>query len=88
MKIELRGATPPIWRRVQLAGGASLGDVHYVIQAVFGWEDCHLHRFSAGGSRGTIYRPSDSDAGRWDDDEATDEDTVTLAGVRSGQAAS
>jgi len=28
LKVRLLGVRPPVWRRVQLAGGATLADVH------------------------------------------------------------
>ncbi len=51
VKISLRGARPPIWRRLRLPAAATLGDVHDVIQAAFGWTDSHLHAFEAEGRR-------------------------------------
>jgi hypothetical protein len=51
VKISLRGASPPIWRRLRLPAAATLGQVHHVIQVAFGWDDSHLHDFEAGGQR-------------------------------------
>jgi hypothetical protein len=51
VKISLLGARPPIWRRLRLPAAATLGDVHDVIQAAFGWTDSHLHAFEVGGRR-------------------------------------
>jgi hypothetical protein len=45
LKIELEGASPPIWRRVQVPGKISLGRLHAVIQVAMGWENAHLHQF-------------------------------------------
>lgn len=39
---------PPVWRRLELRGEMRLDEVHAVLQAAFGWEDYHLHRFSPG----------------------------------------
>jgi len=39
------GFRPPIWRRVEVDGNISLGELHLVIQIVMGWEDAHLHQF-------------------------------------------
>lgn len=45
IKVSLRGSQPPIWRRIQVPGNATLADLHQIIQAVMGWYDCHLHQF-------------------------------------------
>ena len=45
LKIGLQGASPPLWRRLQIPSAASLGFLHNVIQETFGWEGYHLHRF-------------------------------------------
>lgn len=51
LKIGLQGAAPPLWRRIQIPSAASLGFLHDVIQAAFGWEGYHLHRFQDGRGR-------------------------------------
>jgi hypothetical protein len=48
LKVSLSGSRPPIWRRVRLPVMATLGDLHDVIQVVFGWDGDHLHVFQAG----------------------------------------
>ena len=48
LKITLKYTTPPVWRRVQVTGDITLGDLHYVVQTVMGWEDDHLHAFRVG----------------------------------------
>ena len=45
LKITLTGSRPPIWRRVEVDGNISLGELHEVIQIAMGWEDSHLHQF-------------------------------------------
>lgn len=45
VKIGLRGAKPPIWRRLLIPADTSLADLHAVIQAAFAWTDAHLHVF-------------------------------------------
>lgn len=45
IKVGLRGATPPIWRRLELPGDTSLPALHRIIQRAFGWSDSHLHVF-------------------------------------------
>ena len=50
MRLDLDGATPPIWRRLELRSDLTLADMHRIIQASFDWADGHLHRFALGGS--------------------------------------
>jgi hypothetical protein len=44
-KIILAGSNPKIWRRVEVHGGLTLHELHYVIQCVFDWTDSHLYHF-------------------------------------------
>lgn len=48
VRLDLRGATPPVWRRLELPGDLTLPRLHDVIQAAMGWTDSHLHRFRTG----------------------------------------
>jgi hypothetical protein len=45
IKVGLRGAKPPIWRRLEVPGDIALAGFHTVIQIAFGWHDSHLHVF-------------------------------------------
>ena len=49
LKITLKGAKPPIWRRVQLLDIANLETLHHIIQIAMGWTDSHLHQFTING---------------------------------------
>jgi pRiA4b ORF-3-like protein len=51
LKVSLTSFRPPIWRRVLLPVTASLGDLHNVIQVLYGWDGDHLHIFSVGKKR-------------------------------------
>lgn len=48
VRVDLVGAKPPLWRRLELASDLFLDDVHQAVQAAFGWTDTHLHRFGSG----------------------------------------
>ena len=45
LKVTLAEIEPPVWRRLRLPMDYTLARLHQVIQAAFGWEDSHLHRF-------------------------------------------
>ena len=68
IKMTLRGSKPPIWRRVVLPGDTTLEDLHYVIQTVMGWQNCHLHMFQIGKQRFSGAGP-DGYEPEWDPDE-------------------
>jgi hypothetical protein len=48
VRLDLHGAKPPVWRRLELPGNLTLSRLHDVIQASMGWYDSHLHRFRTG----------------------------------------
>lgn len=55
LKVTLRGIRPQIWRRILVSDAATLQDLHQIIQAAFGWLECHLHEFEiAGASYGDV----------------------------------
>jgi len=45
-KITLKGAKPPIWRRIQVPETYTFWDLHVAIQDAMGWQDYHLHEFT------------------------------------------
>jgi len=79
MRITLQHTDPPIWRVFKVSSDARLSHLHDVIQAVMGWEDCHLHEFviakqrfgPAGDADGYI-----EDTGQADEDECLIRDVI------------
>ncbi|MCB9756279.1 MAG: plasmid pRiA4b ORF-3 family protein [Myxococcales bacterium] len=45
LKISLRGARPPIWRRVEVPSTIRFSELHRVIQEAMGWLDLSAHQF-------------------------------------------
>lgn len=72
-KVTLKHIRPPIWRRVILPDNYSLGDLHAVIQAAMGWQNCHMHSFQIGD---TCY--TSRDASEMEDMDMEREDRVRL----------
>jgi len=76
VRLDLHGAKPPIWRRLELPGDLPLPRLHDVIQASMGWTNSHLHRFRTGRDRYSPYFVTDFDVEEGDD--GTLEDAVRL----------
>jgi hypothetical protein len=51
LKATITGIRPPVWRRLLVEADTTLLGVHEVLQAAFGWWDCHLHEFEVDGVR-------------------------------------
>lgn len=47
IRVWLLGSDPVISRQLRIAGDLALDWVHEVLQVGLGWEDVHLHRFTA-----------------------------------------
>ena len=74
LKVTIKGIRPPVWRRLQVPGEATLADLHDVLQTAFGWENAHLHQFVIGGAS---FGAADPMGGMWDE-EMTNERRVSL----------
>lgn len=46
LKITLRYAHVPIWRKIVVPAGIKFRRLHDTLQVAMGWFDCHLHEFS------------------------------------------
>lgn len=51
LRITLLNVKPPVRRRVMVNDNLTFLQLHHVIQAAMGWEDCHLHEFEVGSER-------------------------------------
>jgi hypothetical protein len=45
LEVTLQGSSPPIWRRLRVAGDTTLQALHQVLQRAMGWNDSHLYQF-------------------------------------------
>jgi len=76
VRVDLLGAKPPVWRRLELPGDLTIDRLHTVLQAAMGWFDCHLHRFRTGNDPRAPYFVTVFDVEEGDDGIL--EDTVRL----------
>jgi hypothetical protein len=75
LRVSIADSSPEIWRELSVPGGYTLGELHWIIQIAFGWDNDHLHSFTV---RSTEYGTMDTDFGFDDDDNIIDEDSVCL----------
>jgi hypothetical protein len=61
LRVALAGIRPPIWRRVVVAGGATLHELHLALQESMGWQMSHLYEFSVPGLYFLEPDPDESD---------------------------
>lgn len=86
VRVDLRHAKPPIWRRLEIRSDLTLDVLHRVLQAAFGWTESHLWRFSLGGdpfssSSQVFLCPWDVEEGEFED-----EGGIPVAAVRLDEA--
>ena len=79
LKIGLRGAKPPIWRRIEVASDTSLEQLNDLIQAAFGWLGGHLWVFTTANDE---FGPADAELGFRDAARPTIATVVPRAGDR------
>jgi hypothetical protein len=74
LKVTLLDTNPPIWRRLLVPSELTLAQLHDVLQVAMGWQDGHLHEFSARGQRFGPPDPADQFMG----DDVEDERKVRV----------
>ena len=55
LHVWLKGLSPMVWRRLLVRDDISLGDLHYVLQIAFSWDDSHLNHFHIHGRDYCVY---------------------------------
>jgi len=80
LKVTLLGTMPPIWRRLLVPADLTLAQLHDVLQTAMGWQDGHMHEFSAGHRHFGKPNPEDRLMGM---DPVENERTVRLSSVLS-----
>lgn len=81
IKVNLYGAKPPVWRRLEIPSAMTLDQVHEVLQVAFRWDNYHLHGFET--VYGEFGDPSHDD--EWT--QRGDESRVALAQVAAEKKA-
>src|SRR3974390_2067328 len=61
LKVTLRDISPPIWRRIQVAGDYTLDQLHRVLPMAMGWENYHEYEFHVAGRKYRLPDPDESD---------------------------
>jgi hypothetical protein len=76
LRVVIANSNPKIWRELSVPGDYTLGELHWIIQIAFGWENDHMHSFTV---KSTKYGMTGMDFGFGEDDGVIDEDEVCLS---------
>jgi len=49
LRVTLLDVEPLVWRELLVPADFTFAQLHRILQAAMGWEDCHLHEFDVGG---------------------------------------
>jgi hypothetical protein len=79
LRVDLRAARPPIWRRLEVAGDTTLAELHRILQIAFAWDDDHMHSFET--DFGTFGTP-DAELGHRSEQSATVEQVLGGHGAK------
>jgi hypothetical protein len=83
IRVDLDGAAPPVWRRVELRSDLTLDQVHDVLQRALGWTNSHLHAFRMGPVRDPLVERFITEYDLEEGDEGILENDVRLDQVLS-----
>jgi hypothetical protein len=76
LRISIADIKPQIWRTVRVPDDYTLGELHYVLQVVFSWDNGHMHSFTVNSTDyGMVVREKWNPNNKY---EIVDEDTVCL----------
>jgi len=81
-KVMLDGSEPPVWRRFQVKADVTFEMLHFILQAVMGWEASHLYEFRFGKVRVT---PLDEEEGFSPGDQALNDAETRLDALFAGK---
>jgi hypothetical protein len=75
LRVSIAHSSPKIWRKLSVPENYTLGDLHAVLQAAFGWYNCHLHSFTVNSIE---YGMAEDDMNFGVEFDTIDENTVCL----------
>jgi hypothetical protein len=82
LRVTLLDVEPLVWRELLVPADFTFAQLHSVLQAAMGWEDCHLHEFEVGNERIGPPAPKEFFAG---DRPIKDERKTRLGDVLDGR---
>jgi hypothetical protein len=82
LRVTLLNVERPVWREVLVPIDLTFAQLHQVLQAAMGWEDCHMHEFEVGEEHIGPPAPKDLFAG---DRPLLDERKTRLGDVLDGR---
>lgn len=85
IKVSLKDAHPPIWRRLLVPADCSMDALHCVIQIAMGWSDAHLYAFRTDNRR--IEIPDPDPDGMWNAGWSNGPEPEDAASVRFSNVA-
>ncbi|PBC45299.1 plasmid pRiA4b ORF-3 family protein [Rhodococcus sp. ACPA1] len=79
LRVDLRGAKPPIWRRLLVPGEITLRELHELLQVAFDWHSTHMYAFDTAYG---LFGVPDPELGLRSDTKVTLEQVATGPGTK------